>query len=168
MVQGLELFSCAPLCPDYLSISLPPYTPLSHYPFTPFLSRYPTISFRMARCKGCNGLQDLMCHVHCSRAILARYHRPRARAGCVKKRFKLELQGFFVTTLQMRNLDGRPFPCLGVASANHTLSRLKIDRQIIISLEKTQPAHLIRRHAAGGQVRHAAAPELNAGVGDID
>src|SRR6266850_6364920 len=103
MVQGLELFSCAPLCPDY-----------------------PTISFRMARCKGCNGLQDLMCHVHCSRAILARYHRPRARAGCVKKRFKLELQGFFVTTLQMRNLDGRPFPCLGVASATPTLSRLKI------------------------------------------
>ena len=82
----------------------------------------------MSGCKGLNGLQDLMRHAHCRRAILTRHHRPRARAGCVKKRFKLELQGFFASTLQMLDLDGRPLPGFAAASANHPLSRLEIDR----------------------------------------
>ena len=68
----------------------------------------------MASCKSRNGLQDLMRHVHCRRAIFTRYHRSRARAGCVKKRFKLELQRFFVSTLQLLDLDGRPLPGLAV------------------------------------------------------
>src|SRR4029077_7529802 len=141
----------------------PPYPLLSRYPLSHY-PRIPTTSFFMASCKSRNGLQDLMRHAHCRRAILTRYHRPRARAGCVKKRFKLELQRFFVSTLQLLDLDSRPLPGLSGASANHPLPCLEIDRQIVISLEEAQPAHLIRRHAAGGQVGHAAAPELNAGV----
>src|SRR5207302_4096964 len=154
--------------PLYLITPLYPATALSHYPLTPFLSRHPTISFRMASREGRNCLQDLMRHIHCRRAILTRYHRPRTLAGCLKERFELELQRFFMSTLQLLDLDGRPLSCLGVAPANHTLPGLEIDRQIIVSLEETQPTHPIRRHAAGGQVGHAAAPELNAGVGDIN
>ena len=81
----------------------------------------------MASCKGCDGLQDLMRHDHCCRPILTRYHRPRARAGCVKKRCELELQRFFVSTLKLLNLDGWLPPCFGVASANHPLPSLEID-----------------------------------------
>ena len=81
----------------------------------------------MPSSKGRDGLQDLMRHVHCRRAIFTRYHRSRARAGCVKKRFKLELQRFFVSTLQLLDLDGRPLPGLSGASANHPLPSLEID-----------------------------------------
>ena len=57
------------------------------YSVTPFLSllprhlRIPATPFFMASCKGRNGLQDLMRYTYCRRAIFARYHRPRARAG---------------------------------------------------------------------------------------
>ena len=90
----------------------------------------------MASCKGRNGLQDLMGYAHCRRAIFTRYHRPRARADSVKKRCELELQRFFISTLELFNFDGWPLPCLRVASANHPLPGLEIDRQIIVSLEK--------------------------------
>src|SRR5262245_33517673 len=105
-----------------------------------------------------------MRRLHCRRAILSRYNWPCPCAGRVKKRFKLEFQRLFISTLELLNLDGRPLPYFGVASANHPLPALEIDRQIVITLKEAQPAHLIRRHAAGGQVGHAAAPELNAGI----
>src|SRR4026208_258064 len=98
----------------------------------------------MARCKGRNGLQDLMRHAHCRRSILTRHHRLRASAGCVKKRFELELQRLFISTLQLLNLDGRPLACLGITSANDPLPGLEIDRQIIVSLEQAQPGPSIR------------------------
>jgi hypothetical protein len=81
----------------------------------------------MASAKGRDGLQDLMCHIYCRCAILTRYHRPYARSGCVKKRFKLELERFFVSTLILLNLDGRPLPGIRRTSANHPLSSLEID-----------------------------------------
>ena len=87
--------------PLYLITPVYPATALSHYPLTPFLSRHPTISFRMASREGRNCLQDLMRHIHCRRAILTRYHRPRTLAGCLKERFELELQRFFISTLQL-------------------------------------------------------------------
>ena len=78
-----------------LSLSLA--IPLSPDPSTISLS--PSIPYFMASRKGLNGLQDLVCETHCRRAVLTRYHGPCTRAGCVKKRFKLKLQWFFISTL---------------------------------------------------------------------
>jgi len=76
--------------------------------------------------KSLNGLQDLMRHLYCRRAILTRYHRSRTSTDCVKKRFKLELQGFFFPTLELLNLDGRLLSSLNFAPANDPLPSLEI------------------------------------------
>lgn len=79
-----------------------PAVPLSRYPVIPrpsTISLSPAIPYFMANRKGLNGLQDLVRETHCRRAVLTRYHGPCTRAGCVKKRFKLKLQWFFISTL---------------------------------------------------------------------
>src|ERR1051325_4138700 len=108
--KSLYLLSRLSRYPIFIAHPITPYTPT-----TPLS---PTTPFFMACGKDPDGLQDLVCHVYCRRAILTRYHRPHACAGCVNKRFKLKLERLFVSTLKLLNLDCRPLTGLRHASGN--------------------------------------------------
>ena len=118
--------------------------PLSHCPATPVF---------MASCKGRNGLQDLMRYFHSRRAVLTRYHRSRTSADGLKKRCNLELQRFFVSTLELLNFDGRPLTCFGLTNEGASLDPYRIRyRSSCVGLDgtATRGGGVGRADAAGG------------------
>src|SRR5262249_1084824 len=123
--KGIERYGIRGVEGRQTSVPLPRLSKLS-----------PTAPFFMASCKCRNGLQNLMRHLHCSRTILTRYNWLFPTADGMKKRRELELQRFFLSTLELLHFDGRPFTGLGIASANHRLPGLEIDRYIVVPLEQ--------------------------------
>jgi hypothetical protein len=82
----------------------------------------------MTRGERRDGLQHIVRDLDRSGALLARDDRLPAIPNSVKERLELELQRFVVTPLKLLDRDRRPRARLGLTTANHAVTRLKIDR----------------------------------------
>src|SRR6478752_6371467 len=109
-----------------------------------------------------------MREIQCRRAILTGYDRPVTCGDGGEKRLELKLQRLLFAASQLLNDDGRPHTGARLATADHALPRLEVDRQIVVPLKQPEAPHLVRGDTACREISHASAGELNPCVGDID
>src|SRR4029078_7650212 len=101
-------------------------------------------------------------------AILTGNDRPVAGGDGSKKRLELKLQRLLFAASQLFDDDRRADTGARLATADHALPRVEVDRQIVVPLKQPEAPHLVRGDTACGEICHAPARKLNPLIGDID
>src|SRR5512145_44797 len=98
-----------------------------------------------------------MCEGQCRGAVFPGYNRPASRSDGSEKGLELKLQRLLFAAPQLLDHDRRPHAGPRFATADHALSCVEVDREIIVTLKQPQTAHFVRRHAARRAIRHTSA-----------